>query len=1414
MESENVLRLTVVEKGVKEVSEHLKDAGKSLEELRAKFGDGTPEIEEIAKSLTGVRKATEGLVGATKGVGSAGETWEELSKRVRDASEAYREMVREAVAAGNAVQDVHAFMSGAGVSDDDLRNYRRGSNASLSADDTAKHLADQAAREAAERARILAIRRQEDNLINDYLAGQKEGLAEKERLEVERTLKLRREQTNIYNDYLASQKEGLTAQREAARLAKQQADENDRLLGRGMSTADRGVSAATKYQEDSSYRNKVAANKTAFAEFDQQMREVEEGARRTAAATGILASDNLPRLRYALYDVATTAGIASAALTAVGVAITAASASQESAFTNVERTMEPGIMAAGDLRAELMALTREMPKSFSEIAEIATLGNQLGVEAQNIEAFTGTVARFSSVAGVSAEATAKAFGSMTEILDVAESDYEKLGSAIALVGRRSVATEDEILSLTREIGQQAHSAGFTAQEVVGLAGALGELRVPPERSRGALTTYFQTLNQAVAEGGDRLEAFARVIGTSSQNLEQMVRAEDGVQIFQRFLTSLQDLDNVDAAKALDELGLAQLRVSDVFQRLGSNVDVFNQNLASGAQGWEEGTELARQYGMVVDDLASKWQLFTNAIAELAGAAGDVIAPFAKTVVDMATGLIQFLTKATQTPFGQWMVGIAAGAGALAAALLGIVSTGALAVASIAALRTAVQGLGWGAATTGVRGFAAGMVGASTATGGAATALKVFKGALISTGIGAAVVLLGSLAQAFMDTGNAAEEAFDKYIGTSAGLADAVAADTAARNQAIAEGNFEVADSYQRVIPFIDENTEATKENSTGAENAASILGLIPTAYDGVNKALYQNTQYLGKNTIAWAKNQLFQNEEFKKLAENPDFTKYMLTIGADFEEIIRRSASGGEEAVIEYFRRQEAAAIKGGKKVESAFNGIGDLLGNGSLKRGWFGGDAFHMGNSVFGSAIGRSVSDVTNLSVGLTNALSLLGVGTDNASSSWENFDNVLDTTGDGIEDVGGSVEDLEEKVRTLVDYAGDLSSVMSRAFDIRYGSQSELDGITQKWNAIADATQKNRDAIRDAERAIRDYKAEINELNADKNIKKYWLSVAEMYGDEKRAAALRADIAGIDSKIAGQNDKIADSKKKISEAQDANSKSLIGNTKSAIENRDTITSLVSSYQDYITKLAESGMSQDELKRKVGQLREDFIKQATQMGYNRGEVDLYARSFGDMRTAIDKIPRDITVRANADPALQALAEFEARAKETSRNVRDALGNAGTKGAEDFKDNMNRILGSYEMPYGDLLLDTGPLNGGYGFGSRSRPGGGFATGGYTGGGGASDIAGVVHKREFVFNAPATTNLGTGFLNSLHQAAQSPAKLASLLGGNRGSSGPVELGAATIQAIASAVQPYLFMDGKLVAQSSSRAFANSTALGGA
>jgi tape measure domain-containing protein len=55
----------------------------------------------------------------------------------------------------------------------------------------------------------------------------------------------------------------------------------------------------------------------------------------------------------------------------------------------------------------------------------------------------------------------------------------------------------------------------------------------------------------------------------------------------------------------------------------------------------------------------------------------------------------------------------------------------------------------------------------------------------------------------------------------------------------------------------------------------------------------------------------------------------------------------------------------------------------------------------------------------------------------------------------------------------------------------------------------------------------------------------------------------------------------------------------------------------------------------------------------------------------------------------------------------------------------------------------------------AQPTGGFKSGGYTGNGGVNDVAGVVHGREFVFDAASTSRIGRGNLEAMQNGTAMP-----------------------------------------------------------
>ncbi|QIK61796.1 phage tail tape measure protein [Leucobacter viscericola] len=1149
----------------------------------------------------------------------------------------------------------------------------------------------------------------------------------------------------------------------------------------------------------------TASQQTAL--YNQYLYDQERATRQANSATNE-ATVALPRLRYALYDVATTAGIMNAAIGASGAAVLAASASYESSFTTVERTT--GLVGDGAtrMRDELLQLTREIPQTFGEISNITGRGAQLGVATSSLADFTETVAQFVATSDtVTLDQAVESLGRISNLMG--DTDFNRIGSSITLVGVNAAATESQIIKTSQELAPFGTSAGFATHEVIGLAAALGSLGQPPERARSAFLSLQSVMDKAIGGINDKLPVFAQLLGLSADETARLWQ-QDPSQFVTSFVRALGNVDNMTVA--LSDLGLSEKRSSQVFQALasdsrnaGEGLSVLEQALADASQGYSEGTELGRQYGLIVDDLASKWQIFLNSIMETTAAVGDALAPAAKAALDIITPLVQQFAIFARSAGGKWAIGIAATLAGIAFGLTGIVATGALAMASVAAMGTATAELsaaGVGSIFT-LRGMSSAFSSVAAAAGLSTRAVSVFKVTLASTGIGLIVLALGTLAAAFMQAGDSAEMAFDKYVGTTAGLTEALAADKEAYSQAVAEGNNAVADSFLHLQPNVDLATGSLETNNQALSDTASVLGLAAPAYGSATGAVEGFTVALGENTLAWAQNTLMASEEFQKLASSNQFAETWAAMGGNFNEVLNIAATQGQTGVRDYFIRlanqtgqsanvyakgtegifQSLARVifNAGGFISGALDSLGQLWGSklSTLQKFlWSGMTAITGGLRGAGSLdpLKDNFRDFNGVVNGVINQVKTVGGEANRAGNGFAEGAEGVDNFTDSVDDAGGASEKAAKKIYTLANYASDLASIWGRAFEIRFSGQSTLDQVTSAWIKMKKAAEDSADAIAK-------YRAEMASLNADKTTLQYWLMVAENYGDSIRAAELRAKIGETDVKI-------AETKKKLTAEQEKNNKTLVGNSEAAVNNRKTITDLVKSYRDHIESLAASGMSSEDLKKKTDELKRKFIEQATQLGFSRTEISKYAKSFDDVKFAIDKIPRNITVTANTNPAIQAFNEFKAKADAATSSMtklRSAASKpipggafnslSGEAASASVRTEAMIQLMSLVPRVAKAIADRDvmalavlvPQAAHW----QVRAARGWKAGGYTGDGGTGEVAGVVHGKEFVFSAPAVANLGVGNLARLHESAKSGRVGGNGNGGGLGA-GPMEV----------------------------------------
>lgn len=425
----------------------------------------------------------------------------------------------------------------------------------------------------------------------------------------------------------------------------------------------------------------------------------------------------------------------------------------------------------------------------------------------------------------------------------------------------------------------------------------------------------------------------------------------------------------------------------------------------------------------------------------------------------------------------------------------------------------------------------------------------------------------------------------------------------------------------------------------------------------------------------------------------------------------------------------------------------------------------------------------------------------------------------GKGMDEAGKAAKEAAEAVRTLVDYASDLTGVWNRAFDIRFGVEAARDAITQTFHDIENRIEAAKQKVKDFAQQIRELKAAGQQLQSDKAITEYFLRIAKAYGDDLRAGELQADLNKTNAEIKKNADEVKKAEDEKAKAQDEASTSLEGNSEQAIKNRETVRTLVKQYEEQLAALASSGLSTEELARQTKLLKDDFMKQLTALGLNKAELDKYSKAFDDVALAIQRVPKNVTVKANVNPALQALAEFEAKSKalmnRTQNEITNSMSRAGTGAKNAFNAGIRGIGNMLPpvvsgpqiklpppVPYRswDAFRESFVATGGPFMKANQNQlpnwfrmmNAGYSKGGFTGRGGKYEPAGIVHRGEVVVpqegvDQSSGTIKPEWFARNVDPGAGSSGRINSMAAARNSSSSmqrvyvinPVELGAQSL-----------------------------------
>jgi TP901 family phage tail tape measure protein len=569
----------------------------------------------------------------------------------------------------------------------------------------------------------------------------------------------------------------------------------------------------------------------------------------------------------------------------------------ESAFAGVKKTVDTTPQGMERIRTGLIDLSKVMPTSAKDLAQIAENAGQLGVAAPQILKFTEVVAQLGETTDLSFDAASTELARFLNITGGGAALIEPVSNALVALGNAGASTESEIVNFSQRLASAVTVAGGSEDQILALASAFSSFGVNAEAGGSALSTIITNIADSARGGNDNLELFAKTAGLLPEQFAQIARANP-VEALILFGEGLGEIVRAGGSVTpiMKDLELGGLRTSEVMRLLALNSDQVREALKLSAEEFANGNARQEEYDKRTETTASRLEVLRNRITAIqiavgtngldvlargADLAGDAIAELADILAPLAIELAELFGNGAQLAAAFWTALGGPAAKVAVGALIGVteVVTGLLEmVNSLGPGGLAIAGLvatlaGFGPVVRPlvfvVDSLAASIYRVGTAGSVGAGGMIAFQGALQLAGSVGVVAVLAAVGKALHDAGSAAE-----------------AAGTAVEerwNKALKAGDYQDASTQIAQVTRHMEELDRIDKVSEGWGGGLTSWG---NAFKSVFQILTPGTE----NTIVNARAEL---ERLNKIAEENNWVDFNDRIG----ELSDRLGVSGTEAL-------------------------------------------------------------------------------------------------------------------------------------------------------------------------------------------------------------------------------------------------------------------------------------------------------------------------------------------------------------------------------------------------------------------------------------------------------------------------------------------------------------------------------------
>ena len=270
-----------------------------------------------------------------------------------------------------------------------------------------------------------------------------------------------------------------------------------------------------------------------------------------------------------------------------------------------------------DLTAEARRLGATTAYTASQVTSLQTELAKLGFGKQSIKEMTPSVLKFATAVGTDLASAAAFAGSTLRIFELDANQAERALAATAVGCTKSALSFSYLQSAMSTVGPVANAFGFSLEETVSLLGALSNAGF--EASSAATATRNILLNLANANG-----KLAQALGKPVTDIYELV---DGLQKLNE--------EGIDLAKTLELTDKRSVAAFNTFLKGGKTILELNRSVTGAEDAFNAmADEMANNVSGSLKSLSSAWEGLMLNFYESRG--------IMKSIIDGLTGIVKWM----------------------------------------------------------------------------------------------------------------------------------------------------------------------------------------------------------------------------------------------------------------------------------------------------------------------------------------------------------------------------------------------------------------------------------------------------------------------------------------------------------------------------------------------------------------------------------------------------------------------------------------------------------------------------------------------------------------------------------------------------------------------------------------------------